>query len=93
MRVLFHDIDWAIRSGKGRPHRRFLISTKGYLGLGPPECEPGDALCVFQNFSMVAVLKRRGSFHTYVGDAYVHGVMEGEEYPAEESDLEEFVLR
>jgi hypothetical protein len=50
---------------------------------------------VFQNFSMVAVLRYRVAFHksTYVGSAYVHGVLDGEEYLEQESDLEEFVLQ
>jgi hypothetical protein len=93
MRQFLADVDRSIRYSKTGPHRRFLISTKRYLGLGPPECEPGDALCVFQNFSMVAVLRYRDASHTstYVGSSYVHGVMDGEEYPDQESDLEEFI--
>ena len=90
MRLFLNDVDRMIWYSKTGPHCRFFISTKGYLGLGPPDCDPGDALCVLQNFSTPTVLRRRDAFHTHVGTAFVHGVMDGEEYPDEESDLEEF---
>jgi hypothetical protein len=93
VKPLLDDIRRAVRHSESGLHRRFFVSTTGHFGLGPPDCEPGDVLCVFQNFSLAGVLRRRGAFHAYVGSAYIHGAMNGEEYPHHHGGLEEFVLR
>lgn len=63
--------------------RRRLFTTKGgRLGYGPVSVEPGDVLTVFDGATVVHVLRRAdglkdGAF-TLVGEAYVHGMMNGE---------------
>ncbi|KAK1762744.1 hypothetical protein QBC33DRAFT_599931 [Phialemonium atrogriseum] len=60
---------------------RCLFRTrKGYLGLGSHEPQSGDLVCIFFGGAVPFLLRRRdgGSGYELVGDAYVHGVMQGE---------------
>ena len=62
---------------KGR--NRALFSTeRGYIGLGPPHCRPGDLVCILFGGEVPFVLRPVGGRYQLVGDAYVHGIMEGE---------------
>jgi hypothetical protein len=61
--------------------RRPFITEKGYVGVGPACLQPGDVVCIFYG-AHVPYLNRPdrgqpGRF-TLVGDAYVHGIMDGE---------------
>jgi hypothetical protein len=63
--------------------RRRLFTTKsGRLGYGPVSAEPGDVICVFDGATVVHVLRLAESrgleAYTLVGEAYVHGMMNGE---------------
>jgi hypothetical protein len=62
--------------------RRFIVTEKGYLGVGPPECKPGDTACLFPGSTVPLILRQaqceEACRYLLVGDAYVHGVMYGE---------------
>ncbi|KAK8135006.1 Heterokaryon incompatibility protein 6 [Apiospora sp. TS-2023a] len=61
---------------------RCLYRTRrGYLGTGPHSVQRGDVVCVFMGAAVPFILRPRGDGddgYTLVGDAYVHGVMDGE---------------
>ncbi|KAF2253886.1 hypothetical protein BU26DRAFT_231225 [Trematosphaeria pertusa] len=63
--------------------RRCFITRDGYLGLGPEEMQAGDVVGVLKGVSVPVVLRpsvrssEEGHF-TYVGEAYCHGIMDGE---------------
>ncbi|KAG5752418.1 hypothetical protein H9Q70_004967 [Fusarium xylarioides] len=60
-------------------NRRFFRTESGYMGLGPPDIQPGDAICLLLGGSVAYALRK--SAHetwTYVGECYVHGIMDGE---------------
>ncbi|KAF5580683.1 heterokaryon incompatibility (het-6OR allele) [Fusarium pseudocircinatum] len=60
-------------------NRRFFRTENGYMGLGPPDIQTGDAICLLLGGSVAYALRR--SAHetwTYVGECYVHGIMDGE---------------
>lgn len=66
------------------PMRTLFITQRGYIGIGPDSTQVGDAVYVlfgghvpFLLRDMPEALESRGS-HTYVGHAYVHGIMDGE---------------
>ncbi|KAI3336711.1 heterokaryon incompatibility protein-domain-containing protein [Xylariaceae sp. AK1471] len=64
----------------GRPIRPFITKT-GYIGIGPPSMRPDDVLCVLFGSHMPYVLRplpQHLGAYTFVGDAYVHGIMDGE---------------
>jgi len=54
-----------------------------FYGLGPEGCEVGDIVCILYGCSVPAVLKRAqrprvDGLYEVVGEAYVHGIMDGE---------------
>jgi hypothetical protein len=59
--------------------RVFGLTDRCYAGLFPSNTRYGDRICIFQGFRVPFVL-RRGSEGCWilVGDAYVHGMMQGE---------------
>lgn len=67
----------ALRSKHGR--RRLFVTEKRYLGLGPASMVDGDEVWVIPSAGAAFVLRPvdRGIFRL-VGEAYVHGVMDGE---------------
>jgi hypothetical protein len=68
------------------PNHAFFITKMGYIGMGPPRTRPGDQIWVFYG-GRVPFIMRRNNLHglqfefrglRLVGDAYVHGIMDGE---------------
>jgi len=37
---------FAVKHFAESPHRRFIISKTGLVGLGPPNCQSGDSICI-----------------------------------------------
>jgi hypothetical protein len=59
-------------------YRSFLITAKGYLGLGSRNTQPSDLICVLRGGTVPLTLRQRGDgYHELVGEAYVHGIMDG----------------
>jgi hypothetical protein len=59
-------------------YRSFLITAKGYLGLGSRNRQPSDLICVLRGGTVPLTLRQRGDgYHELVGEAYVHGIMDG----------------
>ena len=59
--------------------RRPFLSEKGYVGLAPLHTHVGDVIALFENakFPYVVRSKADGTY-TFIGEAYVHGIMYGE---------------
>lgn len=84
--------------------RKFLLSKgsgregdKPLFGLAPTTAQEGDLICILYGCSVPVILRKMGSdsdpFYHLIGEAYVHGMMDGEaftkrmpEYPYENSD-------
>ena len=60
--------------------RRLAILDQGYVVLGPRSCEIDDLVCILHGCSVPVLLRRRSNMHgyTFVGECYVHGMMDGE---------------
>jgi hypothetical protein len=55
------------------------ISENGYVGLVPEHTRPGDRICVIFGAIVPFVLRKvLGGEFEIVGEAYVHGIMDGE---------------
>ena len=66
--------------GRYTLHRRMAKTSQGYIGLGPGATEVGDSVAICKGSSVPLVLrttKEPGDWRV-VGDAYVHGAMNGE---------------
>jgi hypothetical protein len=58
---------------------RPFISEQGYVGLVPEHARPGDSICVIFGAIVPFVLRKvPGGGLKLVGEAYVHGIMDGE---------------
>lgn len=59
--------------------RRLVTTKKGFMGIAPLTVHKGDELFILPGGRMPMVLRSRGveGYHL-VGDAYVHGIMQGE---------------
>jgi hypothetical protein len=66
--------------------RRFFVTSKGFFGLGPREVEGGDVVFVLYGCNVPVVLRRTGGFWTFVGEAFVAGIMDGEVIDAQAAD-------
>lgn len=78
--------------------RRFVVLSGGQMGLVPQTARLGDTTCVFMGCAHPVVLRpsglnRSGRCFTVLGEAFVHGLMYGEQW-TDESVLgaQDFVL-
>ncbi|KAF5557526.1 het-6-heterokaryon incompatibility [Fusarium mexicanum] len=80
-----HHISW---------YRRLFLTEGGYLGVAHPSCQPGDEVVLFSG-GRVPFVVRRGSAEckSIVGEAYVHGIMDGELLDSADAKWEDLHLR
>lgn len=75
--------------------RRLMWTDKGYMGLAPAAARVADVVCVLLGGSVPYVLRAVGEHeHAFVGECYVHGIMDGEAMPQNENmeSFRDFVL-
>ncbi|MCJ1380671.1 hypothetical protein MMC17_003779 [Xylographa soralifera] len=72
--------------------RRFCVTECGSMGLVPEEAAPGDVVCLLLGGAVPFILRRSNQCWTLIGEAYTHGMMDGEAVPADRHDLENFIL-
>jgi hypothetical protein len=59
--------------------RKYFVSQRGYLGVGPSTISPGDVIAIVLGLDTPLVLRAIEKDHyQIVGEAYVHGIMDGE---------------
>ena len=83
--------------------RRLIITETGYMGLAPADTSIGDTICVIEGSQTPFMLYKAGTWHHdgheaadwhFVGDCYVHGIMDGEAWQdTEKVKPEQFVIR
>lgn len=59
-------------------NRQFFVTSRGYMGLGPPRVEVGDVVCVFPGLSVPVIMRKMDGHYKHQGQCYVHGIMDGE---------------
>jgi hypothetical protein len=59
--------------------RRFFITHSGFMGLGPVQAKVGDKVVVVIGVNVPLILREETTIERYavVGEAYVHGLMDG----------------
>ncbi|KAM7182616.1 hypothetical protein V8F33_014169 [Rhypophila sp. PSN 637] len=62
--------------------RSFFVTKKGFIALGPAETKVGDRVVVLEGMHVPTILRKDevGDGHAVVGEAYVHGLMNGEAF-------------
>jgi hypothetical protein len=93
--------DWvgiaSIRLGNVAMGRRLITTEKGYIGMAINKARQGDLLVVALGATVPFVLRPNEQDGTYafVGETYIHGIMEGEAINALEAgqySLKDFVI-
>lgn len=64
-------------------YRRLARSRMGYIGAIPMTASAGDWICMFQGSPLLFVVRPKGPDFSFLGHAYVHGLMNGEVLQAE----------
>jgi hypothetical protein len=72
-----HVVNYRVTMGDEFKRKPF-ISSQGYVGLVPSHSKPEDVICIFLGCVKPFVLRRSGSGFELIGEAYVHGIMDGE---------------
>ncbi|KAK7964323.1 hypothetical protein PG988_011297 [Apiospora saccharicola] len=70
----------------------FLITGKSYLGRAFRTCQEGDQLWLLAGSANPVILRQSGSEYRYITPAYFYGIMEGELWPEDETELETLTL-
>lgn len=69
--------------------RKYFVTERGYLGLGPQNTKRGDLVAVIFGLQVPFVLRHRGDGKwRIVGETYVHGVMDGEMATTDQREME-----
>ncbi|KAF2688105.1 HET-domain-containing protein [Lentithecium fluviatile CBS 122367] len=85
-------VEQSLHAHAGR--RRFCATSGGRLGHVPRGTAVGDLICVFYGGSVPYVIRPvDNGFFTFVGECYVHGLMDGEAMEIEGLQEQEFALR
>lgn len=61
-------------------YRRMMRTDTGYIGLAPRTTEVGDRVALLKGASVPILLRPNGDTWINVGEAYVHGIMYGEQW-------------
>jgi hypothetical protein len=70
----------AVGAGRfGLRRMRLFMTEEGWLGKGPESMTAGDEIWIVPGGEVAFVLRSRRANFSYVGHAYVHGIMDGEE--------------
>jgi hypothetical protein len=104
-------VKYMIMLKRATESRRFFVSTKGYVGLAPFHAEIGDLCCILFGGQTPFILRNcshthpkiqyifggEGNPYLFIGESYVHGIMDGEAYEESkrgdsDAKLEKFVL-
>ena len=61
-----------------RGRRKIGVSQRGLYTLVPAETVVGDSIVIVQGSELPFILRPSGGGFWYIGQCYVHGIMDGE---------------
>lgn len=61
-------------------NRNFFVAGNRYVGLGPDLIQEGDIVAILYGGRVPYILRPEGDHYLLVGEAYVYGIMNGEEF-------------
>lgn len=75
--------------GRNTSNRKLLLTEQGRLGMGPVSMKEGDRVCMIRGAELLFVLRPADGENTFtlIGEAYVHGCMDGELVDVLKDDL------
>ena len=72
-----HLMDALMQRDRINVGRRLFTTIKGYLGMALETSQKGDVICVLLGCTTPIALRPVGNRFRYVGECYLHGLMEG----------------
>lgn len=72
--------DFQFRVRRSISHRRIMRTKNGYLGLAPAFTQIGDRVALLKGVKTPVIIRPKGEEWEFVGDCYVHGIMNGEAF-------------
>jgi hypothetical protein len=72
--------------------KAFALTEGKRLAMVPATTRLDDVVVVFAGSKVPSILRQQGDGFLFVGSAYVHGVMHGELWTGDQSDMQEFTL-
>jgi hypothetical protein len=89
-----HDvIQHADRTLECNISKALCTTTDGRMAMVPGKTQPNDPIIVFAWGDTPFVVRSMDGYRILVGVCYLHGIMFGEAFPADESGLDWFTLR
>ncbi|KIW00453.1 uncharacterized protein PV09_07978 [Verruconis gallopava] len=58
--------------------RKLIVTEQGYLGLTAEQVEKNDVVAICCGGQLPLVLRATSNHYTLIGEAYIHGIMDGE---------------
>jgi hypothetical protein len=55
-----------------------VTTEKGYFGMAPEQTRRGDVVCILLGGRLPVILRPVGQHWEFIGECYIHGVMQGE---------------
>ncbi|KAF8849154.1 hypothetical protein BDZ45DRAFT_244837 [Acephala macrosclerotiorum] len=68
------------------------ISKEGYIGMAFDRTQPADKIALLSGGPLPFVLRPHGEHYQIFGACYVHGIMDGEAWTEDETELKETIL-
>jgi hypothetical protein len=59
-------------------HRKLILIEGGYLGLAAKHVQKGDVVTILGGTQVPMILRHIGDHFDFIGEAYIHGLMDGE---------------
>jgi hypothetical protein len=73
--------------------RRLFETSRGFMGLGPPGAQVGDQVCLLLGGQVLYVLRdREDGYREFIGECYVHGMMDGQACEDKSFSIRDIVL-
>jgi hypothetical protein len=82
-------LEYVVASSGGKA---FALTEGKRLAMVPATAQLDDVVIVFAGSKVPFILRQQGEGFLFVGSAYVHGVMHGELWTGDQSDMQEFTL-
>ncbi|KAL9026238.1 MAG: hypothetical protein Q9196_005063 [Gyalolechia fulgens] len=78
---------FATRMAMAASQRRMVKTRKGYMALAAGDTAVGDSVALVQGGQVPLVLRQVGYYWQLVGDAYVHGIMNGDAFEENKCEM------
>jgi hypothetical protein len=86
-------LHWRTAMARTARNRRFAVTRKHYMVLGPDDCQVGDVVAVLFGGNVPYVLRSaEDGRYRLIAECYVHGLMDGEALVMTDLETGDFVL-